>query len=242
MGKLLCLSEAKLTELKEKIEQNRKKYLEGSFVEDSQEFGWSVELEVKVELGPLKGLNPGSGADIEIANALLVWSVLRELSPAAATDERIWARLTHVECLEFSRKRWLRETDTEKQVEAIKKHVFASTQTSVRDDNAVSRLWWVAYIANRILPDDQEGALGLILRRADTRSNLIERTRTVSRPALASAILRGMKSIPPIIESESSFRLFMKTMNRLGGGKLFEIMPSSEVDLFVKDCATRALS
>jgi len=32
----------------------------------------------------------------------------------------------------------------------------------------------------------------------------------------------------------------MRTVNKLGGGELFEVMPSTEIDRFVKQCADRA--
>lgn len=236
---LRYLSEARLSELRTNIPDNYERYTEGNFLDLAGENGWSIELGLKVDLGLLKDLNPDSGAEAEVNNSLLVWRTFKGLSPALATEERVWVRLAHIECLEFSRKRWLKVLDKESGIAAINNHIFAGSTTSIRDDHAISRLWWNAYVAYLAMPDDQERALKMILGKADFRSNFIERSRTGSRPALAAGILRAMYSDPRITKSEDSFRAFMKTLNRLGGGELFEVMQAGEVDAFIRECADR---
>lgn len=237
---LKYLSEAKLTELRERVHQNYNRYTQGDFRDLAENNGWSIELGLKVDLDQLRGLDPTEGANFEIKNAMLVWRTLGALSPALATEERIWARLTHLECLEFTRQRWLKGASKDERIRDINKHYFAGTRTGVRDDNSVSRLWWAAYIAHLAMPSDHEGALKTLLSKADIRSNLVERSRTSSRPMLAAAIIRGMNADPRIAATEAGFRAFMRTMNKFGGGELFEVMPSTEIDRFVKECAARA--
>src|SRR4029078_8922111 len=117
-------------------------------------------------------------------------------------------------------------------IAAVNTHFFAGTRTSIRDDHSISRLWWNAYIAFLAMPDDHERALKTILNKADIRSNIIERSRTSSRPALAAGIIRVINSDPRITKSERSFRDFMIALNKLGGGELFETMPTKEIDRF----------
>lgn len=237
---LKYLSESRLAELRSKIPENYERYTAGDFLDLSAENGWSIELGLKVDLDLLKTLSPEGGADSEVRNSLLVWRTLSNLSPALATEERIWVRLAHLECLEFSRKRWLDVPSKEARLAAIETHFFASTQTQTRDDHAIARLWWNAYIAFLAMPDDHELALRTMLGKADIRSNLIERSRTSSRPPLAAGIIRAMVADPEIADTESGFRLFMKELNKFGGGELFEVMPPAEIDHFVRDCADRA--
>jgi len=236
---LKYLSEAKLAELRSNIRENYERYTKGDFLDLAADNGWSIETGLKVDSDQLNGLDPKEGADFEIKNSLLVWRTFKGLSPALATEERIWARIAHLECLEFSRKRWLKVSSEEEGIAVINTHFFARTQTSIRDDNSVSRLWWNAYIAFLAMPDDHERALKTILSKADIRSNLVERSRTSSRPALAAGIIRAMISDPRIAETPYGFRAFMKTLNKVGGGELFEVMPANEVDRFIKDCADR---
>jgi len=237
---LKYLSEAKLEELRAGIPGNYQRYTKGDFLDLVADNGWSIELGLKTDLDRLRALNPDPGPESEVSNSLLVWRTFDGLSPALATEERIWARLAHIECLDFSRKRWFRAPSKEAGIAAINAHFFASTQTSIRDDHAVARLWWNAYIAHLAMPEDHERALSVMLSKADIRSNLIERPRTISMPPLAAGILRAMLSDPRITQTEDSFRAFMKTLNRLGGGELFEVMTTENIDAFIQECAERA--
>jgi hypothetical protein len=165
---------------------------------------------------------------------------LGRLSPALACEEGIWARLTHVECLGFARDRWIGPgADEQVAKKLIEDHFFAATLTARRDDNAISRLWWNAYIAHRADPDPSLPALSVILRKADIRSNFVERSLTANRPSLAAGLVRIMQREASITEREEHFRSFMRSVNKLGGGIVFEAMSDVEVDSFMKMCAVR---
>jgi hypothetical protein len=122
----------------------------------------------------------------------------------------------------------------------IEDHFFAPTLTARRDDNAISRLWWNAYIATLADPDPALPALRVILQKADIRSNFVERSMTASRTSLAAALVRIMQRETSIIEREENFRAFMRIVNKLGGGIIFEAMTDAEVDSFMNMCAARA--
>lgn len=157
-----------------------------------------------------------------------------------ANEERIWARLAHVEAVDYCRARWLEGRDVQKHEALVRDHFFASTQTGVRDDHAISRLWWNYYIAKTCMPDDIAGALALIMKTADIRSNFVERIWMTSRQNIAGAVLRAMRDNAWITATEANFRLFMKALNRLGGGIVFEVLSASEVDEFVTQCSAFA--
>ena len=100
------------------------------------------------------------------------------------------------------------------------------------------------YLADQIArtcdPDDIDGALDLLLTTADVRSNFVERIWMTSRRHIAGAVLRAMKSDPWITGFESNFREFMKALNKLGGGIVFEALSDDETDRFVVDCVQYA--
>jgi hypothetical protein len=173
-------------------------------------------------------------------NSRIVYAALKGLTPAIAADERIWVRLTHLECLEYSRRRWLVGAQGDVLAKAIDLHMFARGRTGVRDDNALSRLWWNMHIASIADPDDPAGALELIVKRADFRSSFIERPTSAARRALAQSILRGMRRNAWLLSSEQAFRGFMKVLNRNGGGVLFEAMTTEKVDTFIDSCIDQA--
>ena len=240
--RLKYLSNATTDSLREDVASNLDRYRSGDFNDLMGTGDWSIELDLDVDLSPLANLDPSNKADAEIANSRLVWKALSGLTPTLACEEGIWTRLTHVECLEFSRTRWLdSRDDDETAIKDIEKHFFASGLLARRDDNALSRLWWNAYIANLATPGPGLKALDMILKRADFRLNLVERSLTTSRPALAAGIVRTLERRENwMIAHEDNFRSFMKTLNRLGGGIVFECMPEADVDAFMDDCATRA--
>lgn len=154
--KLKYLSQITIDNLYANVEDNLERYVAGDFKDIAQQGGWDIELSLEVDLAPLKNLVMEKNAAAEIANTLLVWNTLHELLPSLACEDRIWTRLTHLECLEYSRYRWLSGQPEEKQTDVIKTHFFANTQTRYRDDNAISRLWWNAYIAKLAAPRQQE--------------------------------------------------------------------------------------
>jgi hypothetical protein len=122
----------------------------------------------------------------------------------------------------------------------IADHFFAGTLTTRRDDNAISRLWWNAFIASLATPAPGLPALDIILRKADLRSNFVERSVTASRPVLAAGIVRIMQRNPAVPAREENFRDFMKALNRLGGGIVFEAMSEDQVDAFMDGCTLAA--
>lgn len=239
--RLKYLSNATVDSLREGISSNLDVYRSGNFNELMAIGEWSIELNLDVELAPLAGLDPSGKPEAEIANSRLVWKALSGLTPTLACEEGIWARLTHVECLDFARARWLApEMDNDTVAKTVEEHFFAPGLTSRRDDNAISRLWWNSYIAHLAIPSPGLEALELILKKADIRSNIVERSATASRPALTAGIVRIMQKEQWVTGHEDNFRSFMKALNRLGGGMVFETMAQGDIDNFMAQCAVRA--
>lgn len=119
-------------------------------------------------------------------------------------------------------------------------HFFGESLTRYRDDNAIGRLWWNAFIARLAMRDSQFEALKILLKSADIRSNIIERRWVTSRPQIAGGILRAMLRVPATTSSEGAFRSFMKAVNRNGGGILFELMSEPEIDAYMDECMADA--
>jgi hypothetical protein len=239
---LKYLSEKKLSELKESIVANRDRYQAGDFLDLEHDNGWAVETStVQVDhdlLATLDGTARTAAADID--NSLILYQSLKGMTPALAREERIWARLTHIECLEYSRARWLSGNVGQELDKQVELHMFANRLIGIQRNNALSRLWWNMHVAKIADPSDPEGALRLILKRADIRLQFVDRVATASRPPLAQAILRGMRRDPWITDHDDNFSEFMIMVNRDGGGILFEALSDAEADAFMVNCASRA--
>jgi hypothetical protein len=239
--KLKYLSTEAVDSLRSDVRKNLARYRSGDFSDLMAAGDWCIELDLDVDLAPLASLDPGGSPEAEIANSKYVWNALHRIQPSVAYEEGIWVRLTHVECLQYARNRWLDGPyDDDRMERLITYHFFADTLTRRRDDNALSRLWWNGFIADLILPGTDLQVLDVVLRRADFRSNLIERSSTASRPSLAAAIVRAMQRHSWVTEREENFRMFMRAVNMAGGGIVFEAMAAADIDLFANECASRA--
>lgn len=237
-GPLKYVSVETLNSLSQSIPENIARYESGDFRDLTKENGWSIETAtVTVDydrLTMLDGKERSAAADIK--NSLILYEALSGMTPALAREERIWARLAHVECLDYARARWLEGATGPDLEKAIRRHMFAPTRTGIRDDHALARLWWNVHIATIADPDNPKDALQLILRKADIRSSFVERPRTTARRPLARAIVRAMRKETWVSARERVFRDFMMTINKHGGGILFESLDESEVDQFVGRC------
>jgi hypothetical protein len=229
--------------LKKSVSNNIDRYASGNFLDFAGSIDWNLESRISVDLSGLSRLQLGTGSDVEVANSLIVGEVLGGLPPAAATDDRLWTRLSHVECLEYSRARWLRGKEGSALEHQIRTHFFGGGLTAARDDHPIGRLWWNHRIALRTLPFlnglSIERVLKVILSRADVRLNTVERSGIMSRPRLAAAIVRALLDDPELLGEEARFRGFMKAINAQGGGVPFEVpaISDAEVIRFVARCA-----
>lgn len=240
LERILYVDSATADDLYEKVEQNLSRYTETGFTDLAEAGGWSNSLSTVGNLSLLETLDPAGSPAAEAENSLIVWRALRNLTPSLACENRIWIRLCHIECIEYARERWLKGVSADSLVDSIQLHFFANTQTKWRDDNAISRLWWNAYIAPSLCEDDMVRALNLFLKRADIRSNFIERSWITSRKQLSRGILRLMENVPWVTSKEINFREFMKKVNQYGGRYVFEVMPDREIDRFLSECANAA--
>lgn len=239
------LSDRALSDLRKNIAENLKRYRGSGFTDLADDPGWDIPLGVEFNAGKLAMLDlstPQRISEVDLANSKIVGEALCGLDPSTANEERIWVRLAHVEAFDYAKARWLGAEDDDKLAKQVADHFFAPGQTAIRDDQALSRLWWNYEIARTCSPDDIDGALALILRSADIRSNFVERIWMTSRHNIAGAVLRAMREDNWITDAEANFRNFMKSLNRFGGGIVFEALSSDEVDAFVGQCVASAKS
>ncbi|MFQ2467743.1 DUF6339 family protein [Aeromonas caviae] len=239
---LKYLSQYVVNDLRDKVTLNRDRYSSGNFLDLAKENGWEIESNtVQIDLDMLESLDgTDRTAEADIKNSLIVHKSLQGMTPALAREERIWLRLTHVECLEYSRDRWIKKAEGDSLDKAVLDHFFAEGRTGIRDDNAISRLWWNMHVATIADPEDPVDALHYILKTADIRQAIVERPNIASRQPLTRAIVRAMRSIPWITSSESAFREFIKEMNRDAGGILFEAISDYDVDCILSRYAEKA--
>lgn len=244
MVKLMYFSEKVVDQLKSNIEANKSRYLHDGFTDLLDNEGWGNSLDIEIDYQRLKTLDcPEKTAlgSSDVINSLIVGEALYGLSAADANEAEIWTRLSHVECIDYTRKRWIKNLDNDEKIRRdIKIHFFADTQTKRRDDHSISRLWWNYYIAKKCMPEDIPKALDLFVAKTDIRSNFVERIWSTSRKNIATAVLRALADNDWLSIDEVHFRKFMKALNRLGAGVIFEEYSESEMNYFVEKCIADA--
>lgn len=238
MTGLTHFSENTLEWLRDNVDDHTGRYSGDGFSDLAGEPGWSIGIPVEFDprdLRRLDGSVRSSTADYE--NSLVIWEALQRLSPSLANEERIWARLSHIECFEYSRDRWI---DTAGPDEGIAKmarlHFFAPGRTGIRDDHAISRLWWNGYISSQYWPQDIGRGVELLLISADVRTSIVERPWISARKRLAKGIFRSLDRDIALGRDELRFRSFMKRVNLHGAGIVFEAMSEKDIDRFLDNC------
>jgi hypothetical protein len=156
------------------------------------------------------------------------------MTPALAREERLWARLCHVECLEYARQRWLHGEG--KFAAAVGLHFFAPSLPGCRDDNAIGRLWWNGHIAALACPDDVELGLRRLLARANIRLQVFDRTDTAFRQPLISGIVRLLAVENWFNTYDAAVADFMYEVNKHSGGVVFEALSDDNVDAHLAWC------
>ena len=161
-------------------------------------------------------------------NALIVFGALKNLTPYLAADGRIWVALTHLYANKFVYRRWVAKAKHEKdQIKSIKTHHFVQpSDRGLHRDNALSSLWWWAYICKRYNDEDLTTTLNLLLTHTDLRASILERP-SLSRPAnVFNAILKCVfeaqkQSMKGFFNRSGGYRRWLREINFHGGTKIY---------------------
>lgn len=185
-------------------------------------------------------------------NALLVYRSLKTLTRQQAADERLWTYLCHTECATYVAARWLAahrasDKDDEARARRVRNHFFASGNRALIRDNALSRLWWLGCIAERVDPQDPRRFLDILLNRQDVRSALIERPAISMNHDVLRAIYTVMREKweaegeKAVLFQRKKFRQWMINLNRRGGVILLDALDQATLDKLLRDEAQAAI-
>ena len=182
----------------------------------------------------------------DVANAILVFEALSDLTPHQATFERLWAYLCHCDCHQYIACRWLqnRPDQTKYAVRKVQNHFFAKGNRALIRDNGVSRLWWLGKIAHDADSQDPRKFLTIILHRQDVRSALIERPSISMSRRVLRAIYEVMKkhwANGGALFERQNFRCWMVALNRRGGVVLLDSLPDDVLAELLREEAERVL-
>lgn len=194
-----------------------------------------------ITLAMPKGATQELNSDAE--NCKLILKFLPELTPAQATDERLWVTLCFSEFKNYANERWpFRSTDEAKLQSHISNHWFANGVRGRMRDNAISRLWWMGYMARNIPEFSLEKVFDILFFNSDYRSSLLERNSTANAINVTTAILKITDEAytSGIPFKRDSFRSFMSKVDTLGGRSNLASMDVASLVKVLKPIYTEA--
>jgi len=153
-------------------------------------------------------------------NCKLILEILPNLTPAQATDERLWVTLCFSQFKDYVNERWpFRLAEENKITNHISNHWFANGVRGRMRDNAISRLWWMGYTAKNIPAFTLDKVFEILFFNSDYRSSLLERNSTANAINVTTAILKITDEAysKGIKFKRESFRNFMAKVDTLGG-------------------------
>ena len=187
---------------------------------------------------------PGGGSDLDdksndALNCKIVYEAMSWLSPADATDERLWVTLCFTKGSSYLKRRYREDLSANN----IRRHWTWRGDKPLYRDNGLSRLWWMGFLASKAIDWNIDVALNVLFVNSDYRQNLVDRQEIVSNEALFTAILAISKDAfdKKIEYKRVPFRNFMKDVQYLQGrsnlgaltqAKLTEILQPYYLDAY----------
>lgn len=242
---LRFLRDRTLTDLKGKVRINLPLYRKKGFgfLESDTSRSFESPVEVADNLAALL-LIPKQKDDLhDVENCESLYKNMRKVTPYIATDERMWAMLSHTVMLDYARARWPIPSDDDAAIKHISTHFFAWTQRQLERDNAASRLWWIAHICSRVDGLALKKALAAFLYRADVRANIIERPTTAASDRIFSELIKVLSKSydgDKKLFERAQFRRAMVRLNGYGGYHLLDAMDAKPLQDLLSRFATEA--
>jgi len=231
------LKQKQLNELYENIDVNLDEYLHGDFKEyiNNEEFthqhdGQSFNVD---KLNSISG-----GRDDDAKNARIIFDALEGLSPFLAKDMRFWAYLSHTYLFEYVKERWpiKEEWTREQKLHHIRTHYFVLNKSYDREierDNAVSRLWWTAFIAKKMPKIEFSEAINMLFRDLDVLSSMFGRPSLSTNKNLLFSVMNRMnesQNNDRALIKNRIYRNFFKDINIFGGSRIIPAMSDYNLD------------
>lgn len=198
---------------------------------------WSSDTPLWLPAGT-ELVQPNKQLHRDLDNTRIIHTALRHLTVAQATDERLWAWLTHVPFWEYMRERWPveafeKETSTPSGivVNILDRYFFSNNRDRSLVHNGIARLWWYGHVSYDASRADPYELTEVLLQKLDIAQSLLER-RFSRNPAVTKAVLRVLieqKSEGVDLSHRESFRTLMKHLNRLGGIAVLDMLDEDDI-------------
>lgn len=182
-------------------------------------------------------VSKGENAEHDAENAKRVYGWLKQLTPAIAMEERLWAYLTHAQFPAYMAARW--KVDDASAVH--RRYLFEGKSFAALSRNGIARLWWAGFLTfdgNRQNPYELTETLFL---RQDIQVSLLERAIGKCQN-VRTAVLEFLGANVGWLSEESFGRriqLLLKELNLLGGVVILDSLPQADLEAFLKKVGER---
>lgn len=234
--RLDILSTPFLSLLERRVAENVSAYKAADSWLDNVDFSGprAVETEIELDRGFEFVAPEGKSKHNDAANAIAIHRQLHDLSPAIASNPRLWAYLSHVRFWKYMRARWpVERVEGEKAVRFIEERYFVrQSQGRALLRQGISRLWWAAHLTFDPQRDEPYELTPILLSKLDITKNLLERSFGRSRSVLIGFLefLKGHEDeLLTAASGRAKIRQLSKALNLAGGVSLLDALEPAEV-------------
>lgn len=205
-------SQEYLTEIKNKIYDAdfRKKYVESTFVIEDIE---NNVVKIPGLYNNHVNLKMSSKPSDDFENAKVFFEAYKDMSPIIASQETIWAYLTHVEYFDYVKERWGVSLDTS--AGTMIDHFFVRSMLKITR-NGLARLWWSVYITYDKNSEDPYHLTKIFFANTQIVLSMSESVLFTCKP-LTQGVLEFFEEHPDVKTSKANIEEIMEYFNALGG-------------------------
>ena len=162
--------------------------------------------------------------------ALDYYNSFRGMEPKYATDELLWAWVTHFRLHRYSLGRWRRTHSVQNLYNYVRDHWFVKNSSDgVWQHNTASRTWWVAHVATKAASASggaftAQEALDIFATRP-TFYHAIMRYSFARDPKMLSEIVRAIIVEMDGVKAEGGIYALLGNLNVAGGTQMIEMLP-----------------
>jgi len=230
--KLRYFRQSKLDALKANIVGNMKRYLEDEEWVEKYYSGTAWDLESNIDwVRPVELKLPDENGLYDLENTKLLYTNLKHLSLGQATDERLWAYMTHLVYWRYMRKRWPLKGKESPEVYLRERYFFGSNRDRALVRNGLARLWWYGYVSYDSKRENPYELTGALLFTLDIAQSLLERSfsrnENIARGILK--VLAGWRAEKHSMPRRDTFRFIMQHLNRLGGVTVLDALSEESI-------------
>lgn len=238
---IICYMKDKaMTELKVNITANKDRYhLSEPWVENFfKDSSWFLQSNIRVgsDIELVQPKSPTEHYDLE--NTKLIYTAFKHLTVTQATEERLWAHLSHTTFWKYMRSRWPIESyaENERLVENVReRYFFMSNRDRALIRNGIARLWWYGYVSYDESREDPFELTKILLKNLDIAENLLgrsfSRNRTLTITVLS--VLADLEKMNKAFFDREKFRSLMKHINQIGGVTVLDALDSPDIQKVV---------